>query len=228
MDNRTIYEVVSYVTALWSINQDRVVFGFHYATGEHRNIGFGRDLSSIYPRDVFHLFRVPPTGRSIIIITGLSHVVFVILHIVLLLQEDIRESSIFDDMIVTRSKHRQATMAIRTLSRQIDSGVIISNLMSQTYTSCQTGFLFRPNTCHVCHRCGCNGPLCGVVDGRCPVCVTSPLSSGNMIVHDTDIVATIIHAVGGPEKCNILSADEFVSLCSNILHRDDFAVPGMF
>ena len=144
-----------------------------------------------------------------------------------LLSRGIEQRSISADAIVTRSKHRTTALARRSLCHQICSCIAINDMMSEKYTSSQTGWSFQPDAYMVCHRCGYNDPMPDLYLSRCQVCDTVSIPYGNVIVHDTDIAITILHAIGDPEKCTVLSPHGFVDICSRVLSENDFATTGV-
>ena len=229
---KTEQDLIVYIRGFQTIDRHGTRIGFHYAPGPCT----GFEIGEILPRRLitntfdfrklinktFNVCWFQSTREPIVIISGLSHLPFLMMHIKLLLVDHIEYHHDFQDFRVTRSMTRYAAEASEPFFARLFSIDYVFELMRTTYVSTSTGFFFMPNAGYVCHQCGYNTQIPSGTVFWCPECRAPSLPHGHLIVHDREIAETFIHVAGGKDKCTNMSEESFLTLAISILEYDEF------
>jgi len=223
----TISDVVAHVKTLKSVDSDGNTLKLHYTPG--RCWGFGVDEMEIIPtlnpvdgayarylKSTFHYFYEPNDKTYMVIIKGVSHAYWIMLHVEQLLARDIESMNGFGGNMSTRAMTVEANSRLQSVD-------FTARALSISYTSCNTGLFFVPNAIssgcthsrHSAHPIDENLCSCHVTRYR------SVPAYGSMVVHEPELAARILHSVGDLGNCTRLTAYEFACLFCKILKHSN-------
>ena len=225
----TALDVVQYLQSLTSVDSRGITHGFHFGlspcTGLKYQGHYNLDRNPIDQNDLeafvrtqFHIYQSKlDHTKTVMVVKGLSHAAWTLQRLQSMVKTFIEYYSDFENAVVTRGYFEEAVNKCTPLYERLEIIAEVMVLLQKQYHSSATGSFFTPTACFVCHNCGFQKPIPSSYIHCCPSCVIPSHPYGHLIIHDHDLVMTVINALGGPEKCTIQTDDEFVTLVDSIL-----------